>query len=289
MLSTNKLIHVNGVQIGIIQRDGIPAVARAGTLVFLHGFTGSASNWESLFDELALLGMRMIAIDMLGHGQSSMPEQPERYTMQHCQADILATLEELGVLPGEAILLGYSMGGRIALYTAFSHFFRALILESASPGLEDAAEREQRRQSDAALAESIERDGVAAFIERWERLPLFTSQSNLAIETKQALHRQRLTNQTHGLANSLRGVGTGEQPALYAQLPSLAIPVLLIAGQLDTKFCTIGRQMERLLPCAALSIVPGAGHTVHLEQPALYAQLVRQFCSQQSFASTMNT
>ncbi len=123
--------------------------------------------------------------------------------------------------PGEAILLGYSMGGRIALYTAFSHFFRALILESASPGLADAAEREQRRRSDAALAESIERDGVAAFVEHWEQLPLFASQSNLALETRQSLHRQRLANRAHGLANSLRGVGTGEQPALHSPIGDL--------------------------------------------------------------------
>ena len=197
MLPT-KLVHVNGVQIGIIQRDAIPAETRAGTLVLLHGFTGSAANWEHLFDTLALPSMRLIAIDMLGHGQSSAPAYPARYTIQHCEADILAALTMLDVAPGEAILLGYSMGGRIALYTAFSHFFRALILESASPGLADPAERERRRHSDETLAISIERDGVAAFVEHWEQLPLFASQSNLPITTRQMLHRQRLTNRPRG-------------------------------------------------------------------------------------------
>lgn len=281
MLSTSRRIHVNGVQIGIIQWDTAPIAKRAGTLVCLHGFTGSALNWEHLFDELVLPNMRIIAIDMLGHGQSSAPENPERYTMQHCQTDILSVLTELGVVPGEAILLGYSMGGRIALYTAFSHFFRALILESASPGLANPVERAQRRRSDVALADSIERDGIAAFVERWEQLLLFASQSSLPIETRQALHHQRLSNRAHGLANSLRGVGTGVQPALYDQLPSLAIPVLLIAGELDPKFCSIARQMEQQLPYATLHVIPDAGHCVHLEQPALFAQLVRQFCMHQ--------
>ena len=257
--------------------------------MLLHGFTGSSANWEPLFDKVALPGMRIIAIDMLGHGQSSAPEKPERYAMHHCQSDILAALEELGVAPNEAILLGYSMGGRIALYTAFSRFFRALILESASPGLADPVEREQRRRSDSALADSIERGGLAAFIERWEQLPLFASQSNLPLETRQALHRQRLSNRTQGLANSLRGVGTGEQPALHDRLPTLPLPVLLIAGALDTKFCAIARQMEQQLPCATLAIVPGAGHTVHLEQPDLFAQLVRRFCTHQYFSSIINT
>ncbi len=281
MLPTSKRIYVNGVEIGIIQRDTDPPKSKEGTLVLLHGFTGSASNWEHLFDQLALPTIQLIAIDMLGHGQSSAPDAPERYNMQHCQEDILAVLTKLGIVPGEAILLGYSMGGRIALYTAFAHFFRALILESASPGLADAAERTQRCLSDTALAASIEWDGIASFVEHWEQLPLFASQNSLPAETRQAMHRQRLSNRVIGLANSLRGVGTGEQPALHEQLPSLALPVLLIAGELDAKFCSIALQMEQLLPYASLHIVPGAGHTVHLEQPVLFAQLVQQFCIQQ--------
>ena len=120
------------------------------------------------------------------------------------------------------------MGGRIALYSAFSGFFRALILESASPGLANSTEREQRRNSDMLLAESIEREGVATFVHYWEKLPLFASQSNLSAKQRDALRRQRLNNRASGLANSLRGVGTGVQPALHDQLPTLDLPVLLI-------------------------------------------------------------
>ena len=187
-------------------------------------------------------------------------------------------LQELGVKKGHAIILGYSMGGRIALYTAFSGYFRALILESSSPGLEDAAEREERRASDEALAASIEREGVPAFIERWERIPLFASQKTLPSECREALHRQRLQNNATGLAQSLRGVGTGVQPSLYTQLPTLHIPVLLIAGELDTKFTTIAKRMAQALPQSQLHIIPAAGHTVHLEQPQLFTSLVRDFC-----------
>ncbi|MDQ2884737.1 MAG: 2-succinyl-6-hydroxy-2,4-cyclohexadiene-1-carboxylate synthase [Chloroflexota bacterium] len=275
-----KCVHVNGVQIGVLQREPLVGGSdHAGTLVLLQGFTGSARNWESLFADLALPGWRVVALDMLGHGRSSVPDDAARYGMEHCQEDILAVLQELGVQAGEAVLLGYSMGGRIALYTAFSRFFRALILESASPGIADVREREQRRSSDNALAAFIEQEGVAPFVERWEKLPLFASQSNLPIAQQEALHRQRLQNQAAGLANSLRGVGTGAQPALSAQLSTLDLPVLLIAGELDAKFCHIARQMARDLPHATLHIVAGAGHTVHLEQPAVFAQLVTQFCS----------
>jgi 2-succinyl-6-hydroxy-2,4-cyclohexadiene-1-carboxylate synthase len=273
-----KCININAVRIGVLQSEP-PERDPLNTLVLLHGFTGSAINWEGLFTDLAMPSWRIIALDMLGHGQSSAPDDPERYNMEHCQSDILAALQALGVLPGHAVLLGYSMGGRIALYTAFSHFFRALILESASPGLADPREREQRRLSDNALAASIKRDGVASFVEHWEKLPLFASQSNLPVELQEVLHRQRLQNRATGLANSLRGVGTGAQPALHAQLPTLDLPVLLIAGELDAKFSAIAHHMAQDLPHAIVHIVPGAGHTVHFEQPDTFAQLVTWFCS----------
>jgi 2-succinyl-6-hydroxy-2,4-cyclohexadiene-1-carboxylate synthase len=271
-----RLLEVNGIHLHAL----LCGAASPGgtTLVLLHGFTGSATGWGDLLDDFAATGMRVIAFDLHGHGHSDAPHAARRYAMEHCQADIIAALRLLGIERGEASLLGYSMGGRIALYCAFSGYFRALILESASPGISDAQEREQRRLSDMALAESIEREGVAAFVEYWEWLPLFASQHNLPASKRTALHEQRLNNRTEGLANSLRGVGTGVQSALHARLPELDIPVLLIAGDLDEKFCEIAREMASLLPRARLRIVAGAGHTVHLEQPGIFIDLVREFC-----------
>ena len=281
----SRHIRVNGVQLGVELRDGVDArkgewdqaTQRCRTLVLLHGFTGSATGWGSHLDAFAAAGMRIIALDLPGHGQSDAPADPQRYTMEHCQADILAALHAFGVDAGEAILLGYSIGGRIALYTAFSRFFRALILESASPGIADPEEQEKRRISDEALAASIERDGVAAFVEYWEKLPLFASQRFLPATCREALHAQRLHNCATGLANSLRGIGAGVQPALHARLPTLRLPVLLIAGELDNKFCAIARQMAQLLPQSQLHIVPGAGHAVHLERPREFDDLVTDF------------
>jgi len=281
---TRTFVHINGVRLGVEQRGlGTRFIPPQGgeegptTLVLLHGFTGSAAGWGHQLDTLADYGLRIIAFDLLGHGQSDAPGDPQRYAIEHCQQDILAALQELGIIKGQAILLGYSMGGRIALYTAFSGFFRALILESASPGLEDPTEREQRRISDEALAASIEREGVPAFIARWEILPLFASQRALPTEYRKTLHRQRLQNSTTGLAQSLRGIGTSVQPSLYARLPALNIPVLLIVGALDTKFTAIAQRMAQALPQSQLRIVSGAGHTVHLEQPKEFASLVGDF------------
>lgn len=268
-------VQVNGVQLGVELRGEAKEPQR--TLVLLHGFTGSAASWGSHLDTLAESGLRVIALDMLGHGRSDVPPDPQRYAIEQCESDIVAALQELGVRKGESILLGYSMGGRIALYTAFSGFFRALILESASPGLADPVERARRQSSDEVLATSIERNGVEAFVNYWEQLPLFASQSNLSHEQEAAVRTRRLHNSTTGLAHSLRGVGTGAQPSLHARLPALHIPVLLIAGALDAKFCTIAQQMAQALPQARLHIIPQAGHAVHLEQPETFDRLVENF------------
>lgn len=267
-------VEANGVYMGVEQTGQQGQTP----FVLLHGFTGSAASWSDLRTPLVALGLRVIAIDMLGHGQSDAPSDPTRYSIEHCRADIIALLQTLGIGPGEAILLGYSMGGRIALYTALSGFFRALILESASPGIAEADERKRRRLADGALADRIEREGVAAFVTSWEQLPLFASQQVLPAAQREALHQQRLNNHAPGLANSLRGVGTGRQPDLYEQLHTLAIPTLVIAGELDQKYCTIARAMAQKLPRSQLAIVLGAGHTVHLEQQDKFIELIANFC-----------
>ena len=269
-----QLLHFNGVQMGFVRR-GKPS--STSTLVLLHGFTGSAESWGSLLDTFADRGFQTIALDMLGHGQSSTPTDPERYSIEHCRVDILAALQQLGIAPQQAILLGYSMGGRVALYTALSSPFRALILESASPGQPDPTERVQRQQRDNALADRIEREGVLNFIDYWQDIPLFVSQQNMPDGRRAAQRAQRLNNTPLGLANSLRGLGTGVQPPLHKHLQELMMPVLLLAGGLDNKFCTIAHQMADQIPNAQLEIVPDAGHTVHLEQPERFIEIVHAF------------
>jgi 2-succinyl-6-hydroxy-2,4-cyclohexadiene-1-carboxylate synthase len=171
------------------------------------------------------------------------------------------------------------MGGRLALYMAL-HYparFSTLILESSSPGLKTQSEREERAKLDTVLATHIEADGIAAFVQYWESLPLFWTQKSLPLAEAQRLHQQRLNNYPRGLANSLRGMGTGTQPSLWDQLPKLNLPVLLLTGALDPKFVAIGKRMADTIPDAQLDIMPDAGHTIHLEQPEEYTEAVMQF------------
>jgi len=246
-------------------------------LLALHGFTGSAAGWGSHLDALAAAGYRAIALDMLGHGSADAPEMSGRYGIQPACDDLHSAMDVLGIGRGQAILLGYSMGGRIALYTAIIGYFRGLILESASPGIANDDERAARKVSDEALADRIERDGVPAFVNYWENLPLFASQRTLPDAVQSEVRAARLRNNARGLANSLRGVGTGAQPSLHHALKNLDMPVLLIAGALDAKFTAIARDMAAALLHVQLAIVPDAGHTVHLEQPQVFDELVIEF------------
>lgn len=242
-------------------------------LVLLHGFTGSVQNWSALIPALAQT-RRVIAIDLLGHGSTDAPDNPERYRIEAAADDLRVLIESTARQPVD--LLGYSMGGRLALATAARHpgLVRSLILESASPGLAAVEDRAKRAAQDRVLADRIEADGIEAFVESWEALPLWESQAQLSEVARRSLHNQRLNNRPGGLANSLRGMGTGEQPSLWAALPGIEVPTLLITGELDTKFSDIGADMQALLPHAQFVVVANAGHTVHLEQPDVYLTVV---------------
>lgn len=235
-------------------------------LLLLHGFTGSLESWAPLAPPLARFH-RVITVDLPGHGRTVAPDSPDFHTMARAGAGLAALLDDVA---GEPVhLLGYSMGGRLALYFAVHYpaWVRTLALESASPGLADADERAARRVGDEALAARIEREGIPAFVEQWEALPLFASQAKLPPAVRMRLREERLQNRAGGLANSLRGMGTGAQPSLWPRLASVEMPALLLCGAVDAKFRAIAQQMAAQLPGSRAAIVQGAGHTIHLERP----------------------
>jgi 2-succinyl-6-hydroxy-2,4-cyclohexadiene-1-carboxylate synthase len=269
------MIEVGGVCYWVREHCPVDRDTQARTpLLLLHGFTGSSANWAGL---LPRFGRRTVAPDLLGHGRSAAPKAPARYAMENAAADLAALIEHTVAEPVH--LLGYSMGGRLALYFALTHpsLVKTLTLESASPGLADPAARAERRVADEALAGAIEADGIDAFVERWERLPLFASQARLPAPVRAALRGERLANDPLGLANSLRGMGTGAQASCWPWLREVNLPTLLIVGALDEKFCAINCLMQERMPHAHLSIVDDAGHTVHLEAPDRFQQQVERF------------
>ncbi|HEX8968714.1 MAG TPA: 2-succinyl-6-hydroxy-2,4-cyclohexadiene-1-carboxylate synthase [Chloroflexota bacterium] len=261
-------MRLNGLEFHVESEGAGPA------LLVLHGFTGSVRAWDDLRAELTS-SARVIAIDLIGHGRSAIPVDVARYTLDWAAADLEALLDALGL--ERVDLLGYSMGGRLALHFALRapQRLRRLILESASAGIDNPADRQQRARSDDALASRILVDGVAAFVAEWEQVPLLLPAAHVSAQARAAQHAQRLSNDPLGLANSLRGMGAGQQDPLWARLPELDLPVYVIVGERDARYQAIGQRMSTLLPRARLDVVPQAGHTVHLDQPRAFAALVR--------------
>lgn len=245
-------------------------------LMLLHGFTGSGAVWDGVTPSLAA-HYRVIRPDLLGHGETDAPEDPDAYEVEWCAWDIGAVARALGC--NAVALHGYSMGGRVALYYAehWPETVQKLSLESTTAGLRDAVEREARIKQDEQLAQRIMTDGVESFIEWWEGLPLFDGLIRLSEEVKTSLRDIRSRQRGIGLANSLRGMGTGRQPSVWGMLGRYRGPRLVMTGSLDHKFEQIGDEMANMVAETKRVSVEGAGHTVHLEQPEVWLRTVLGF------------
>jgi 2-succinyl-6-hydroxy-2,4-cyclohexadiene-1-carboxylate synthase len=246
-------------------------------LLLLHGFTGSARSWPVAQVDRLARQRKVLAFDLPGHGSSTVPPEAVGASFESVVDDLAWALGSAEL--GRVDLLGYSMGGRTALGLAVRHpdRVRNLILESASPGLATADARTARLADDRALAGRILAQGLERFVEQWEALPLFDSHSHLDDETKTRLRETRMANDPAGLAWSLRVMGTGAQPSYWAEIGGVIRPTLILTGGLDGKFEAIGDRMAQALPHPERLLVPGCGHTPHLEAPKAWGRGVEEF------------
>lgn len=263
-----------------IQADGVRLHAETsgeGTpVLLLHGFTGSARSMDGVAEGLRD-AHRVLGIDLVGHGRSEAPRDAGAYSLERCAAQVVAALDAFRI--ERAHLVGYSMGGRLALALCAWHAERvaSATLVGASAGIGHACARAARRRADEALADAIERDGVPAFVDRWMQHPLFRTQRRLPAALRVAAREQRLANRARGLAGSLRGMGTGAQPPLRDRLDAVRVPVCLVAGAEDAKFAAIAEDLARRLRDGRVHLVAGAGHAAHIEQPETFLRVVRSF------------
>ncbi|NHM33151.1 2-succinyl-6-hydroxy-2,4-cyclohexadiene-1-carboxylate synthase [Neobacillus terrae] len=246
-------------------------------LLALHGFTGNSSTWTPFCNTWGQHS-RLIMPDIIGHGETDSPEDYKRYDIHSAASDLNFLFDQLGI--ESADVLGYSMGGRLALTFAvlYPEKVRKLILESASPGLASSQEREVRCMKDGELANFIIEEGVPAFIERWENTPLFKTMKEIPKRAQEAVREQRLLNSPTGLANSLRGMGTGSQPSWWENLKDISCEVLLLTGSLDQKFCMIAEKMQKELKSARWVTVLESGHAIHVEKSEKFGTIVSEFC-----------
>lgn len=247
-------------------------------VLFLHGFLGSHEMFEEPLSKNLLMNThRLILIDLLGHGATDGAELHYRFSAKEQVADVADFIRHNCQKP--VIIVGYSMGARLALSLAIQHpsLCKGLVLESGHFGISTEMERQSRQSLDAQRADEIMAD-YWSFLRYWENITLFNTPNARSLST--AYKRVQQTQQPSYIANSLLGFGAGTMPCVEDRLCSLRMPVLLMVGEDDSKFIAINQRMHLMLPSSYLSIINGAGHRVHWDAPKTWLKEIELFISQ---------
>jgi 2-succinyl-6-hydroxy-2,4-cyclohexadiene-1-carboxylate synthase len=219
----------------------------------LHGAVGSAADWRTIASQLAARHIGSRAVDL--------------WRFLDCAPMSLTAFGE--ALNAEArgevfrgssrVLMGYSMGGRLALHALLNqpHPWQAAVIISAHPGLEAAPDRAARLSADAAWAAKALTGNWAAFLDDWSAQPVLAGG-----DIRDAAAQQRLALRRREIARGFVDWSLGAQQPLWNRLPEIQIPILWIVGEHDEKFRSLGARAVGLLPSAKLAIAPQAGHRV---------------------------
>jgi len=226
------------------------------TSVLLHGFTGSPQSVVAMAD---CAPMPCWSPTLPGHCGTD------------CGADFFDTADRVArqvenAGHAGAQVVAYSLGARIALSLLVDRpeLFSSAILIGCHFGLRSLEARRQRRDRDRTWIELLRRDGIKTFVQRWESLPIFSTQSP---ELRAAQRPVRSSHAAAGLARSLETAGLAEMPSYWPKLAAIEIPVELLTGELDGKFSALAREAVSHNVRIAHRVVSGVGHNVAAEEP----------------------
>ena len=250
--------------------------AQAPTIVALHGFTGTGDDFAPLVRGPSAIPGRWLSVDILGHGHSDAPPYSSKAYAMPAVAAALADVLAVAVQGSPYVLVGYSMGARLALSLVLGEFATqcrwprpaGLVLIGGTPGIADPLGRAQRQVEDVELAESLLSRGLDWFIDTWANRPILASKKRIAAPLRSAMAARFRLQRVQGLAGSLRGMGTGAMPSLWGALEHLHLPTLWVTGADDPKFTEIAREVVATVPGAERVILGEVGHSAHLEAVA---------------------
>lgn len=239
-------------------------------LLALHGFTETDVVWQELLSpHFPNLKCPLLP----GHGWKPCTTST---TMVGTAAEFIANIPA-----NEPIdLLGYSMGGRLAIRVALENpqRIRRVVLISCNPGIADQAERIDRRRRDEHLAQILEEDGIGPFVAWWQSNPTLRPAKPFSRAMQESLRCMRLNHEPCGLAWSLRTLGScSDEGNMWPRLGELRMPVLLASGEADSKYHQIMGEMAKHIPGARHEVIAAAGHAIHREQANQLVALIRGF------------
>lgn len=245
-------------------------------LMLLHGFMGSLKDWDKIIECLSQ-SYFCIAVDLPWHGKSP-ALKPEEDAFEQT-ADLLKKCVR-GLQFQKSAVLGYSMGGRLAMYAAtrYPDVFNALLVESASPGIEGIINVKAQQKRDRIIIERLRNVDFDYFLDSWYEQPLF--ESLVKHPRFQALKQSRLKNNPARLALAVANLGAAAQPSLWNKLERYRGDMLYLAGRLDKKYCSMANVLERRRPRTSIELVRKCGHNIHFEKSAVFCKTVQDFLEQ---------
>lgn len=260
-------------------------------LVFLHGFLGTSGDWISIMKPFSST-TRCISIDLPGHGGSKVHSHGNNKANQDSSISTEVISNLLSKLIHKmsntrVVIIGYSMGARIALQMAlrYNDQIKGAVIISGSPGIKDDERRRSRRAQDDAKARFLTEHGLQFFLETWYTGVLWKSLRDHP-NFRKIISSRMQHDDVHSLARSLSDLSTGRQPSLWEELKHCKKPLLFVVGEKDKKFKKIAQEM-----CHEISLnpnnnsketqqlveVPDCGHAVHLENPLPLISAISQF------------
>jgi len=246
------------VNLAGMQRAGKPGYP---WLVFLHGFSGDSREWQEVGESLE--DYPRLYLDLPGHGGSAGNSISGFAEM----SDLLTTtLLSYNIL--NYWLVGYSLGGRIAMFHACQQpkGLSGIVVEGGHPGLQDA--RAMRLASDRRWAKRFCTEPLADVFADWYQQPVFASLTDAQRVELVALRSQ---NNGANLAAMLEATSLAVQPDLRAALNALSVPFHYLYGERDEKFAAIAAELN-----ATRHVIPHAGHNAHRENPGAVASSLVQ-------------
>ena len=239
-------------------------------VLYLHGFTGGAWEAEALTQ---ICGREVVSLDLPGHDQG---QTPGDCSMASACARVSVLAEQAGA---PVDLIGYSMGGRVALSLAVERpcWLRKLVLIGARPGLDNPIQRAQRLEQDEARAKRIESEGVLSFADAWETLPIIASQRFISPELRKKMQATRRAHSAEGLAASLRDMGSAAMPSLWHRLKEVDSETLWITGSEDRRYGELATRALGENELFSHKVIQGAGHCAHFEKPHSFRSLLDSF------------
>ncbi len=249
-------------------------------LIFVHEFAGDHRAWEPQMRHFARR-YRAITYAARGYLPSEVPEQVSMYSQARAADDIRAILDHLGI--DKAHVVGLSMGGFATLHFGFRHPGRALSICVAGCGYGAEKGQQQKFQAEAdAIAAFLDENGIAAFAERYAYGPTRVQFENKDPRGFAEFKQQLGEHSALGARNTQLGVQR-ERPSLYDlvdQMKALTVPTLVLTGDEDWPCLQPALLMKQNIPTAALSVMPNCGHTINIEAPDEFNQIVGDFMAQ---------